>query len=252
MCGPVFAANTFIQGTGSTSALGGSSYVQAFGSNVTSGHLLIFNIRYGSPAPAITGVTGTGGVCSATWTLVYNSEFGQTDTVNNAWGYSFANGTGACTVTISLAGGSAGGVVCLAEFSLTSSVVGATPAMTVTPSGGTATSNSGIAGAGNLAVGLFASQTGGSITAGSGYSIAAQGTAGGSTFAAILYNLSTTAGSITASITWTGGQSGIGSGLGLFGAVSPGGSNHSTIINFSHSKKIPWDNRKRKLEIVRI
>jgi len=228
---PAFAVNALVQATSTTSALSGTTMSLAFSSNVTSGNLLVTDLRYGAPANPITSVTGTSGHCSATWTIVGPSSMtGETDDVKGGWAYSFANGTGACTVTWNLSLSNSGGVVDVAEFSGPTLLT-----TTSTPGQGgsstTVTTNTSTPNSGDLLIGFFESQFGAaSVTPGTGFTTATTGTSGGTVYTAITYKLSATAGSQTTSLTWASSPTASIGWLSGRTSAGPAYSNHSSIM----------------------
>lgn len=227
-------ANTFIQGTGTTNAIVSSATPGlAYGSNVTSGNLLIFAWRRATGG-TVNNVTDTIG---NTWTVVYDTVDGGS-AINGGWAWAVSKASGANTVTLNLSVSNAATVLAVGEWN-GPNAVRATIAAALSTSSTTPTSSAITPTSGDLLIGLYAGSTGvASAVAGTGYTLRAQGegSAGTVTYVAVEDNLSAAGGSTTASFTVSGGANGQLTGIGAFYTAATGGSGswtqgHRSFIN---------------------
>ena len=214
-------AFTFIQGTGTTTAITSATMSKTFGSNVAVGDLLVTALRQGGPAVAVNSVSDNMGVGNV-WTVVYNTEMNATTHVNAAWAYTFSKGSGACTVSWNLASSAPGGVVCIGEWNGPDSVR-STPACNVLSTQTVIFSNNATATASDLLVGLFSIINGSATFTAQGsvssFVVRATGSDTGTTFVGITDCLNANAGAQNAQATISGTQAGTGSGIGDFFAA---------------------------------
>jgi len=207
-------ANSFIQGNATTSAITGSVYSLAFSSNVTAGNLLIVTWRRAT-TNAVQIVSDNMNAGNK-WSIVYDTADASASA--GGWAWCIAKASGACTVSVTLNGSTAGGVLTVGEWN-GSSGLRAASAATVTATNGTITSPAITTVAGDLLIGIAESGTGvANYTAGSGYTRREQGQDTALTYNAIEDNLSSAGGSTTASfsVAVTGGKT-----IGI-GAFIPG------------------------------
>jgi hypothetical protein len=199
-------ANTFIQGTGTTTSPGNvNPMTLAYGSNVTGGNLLVVSFRHGNGS-TVSSVTDTIG---STWTVVYDNSDGFG--TYGGWAWAFARSSGANTVSVNFVGLPGGGTVCcIAEWNGPN-----TKRATSTVATGNSTallSNAITATAGDLLVGIGESNVSqASFTPGSGYTQRSLGKDSGVNYCFIQDNLGATGGSTTSGATmasmgyWTAG-----------------------------------------------
>lgn len=215
-------AFTFVQATGTTTAITSATMSKAFTSNVTVGNLLVTSLRQGGPASAVNSVSDNLGVGNV-WTVVYNTELDAGTHVNGAWAYTFTKGSGACTVSWNLAASTPGGVVCVGEWN-GPDTARATPAVNILNTNTTIFSNNVTATANDLLVGLFqivGNNTSAVVAQGSvsTFNLRATGTNAGTIYNAITDSLAALAGAQNAQAVLTGAQAFTGSGIGDFFAA---------------------------------
>ena len=260
MAAPALAANSFIQENHTTSALSGTTMSLAYSGNVTNGDWLVSTLRYGSPTGAVTSVTGTSS-CNVTWTVIFGAghptnSFGSSG-IGGPYAYAKAASTGACTVSWNLSGSDPGGVLCVAEWSGPASVGNASTPLVI-GNVTTLTSSSIATNSGDLLIGIFNMQNGSAtVTPNSGFTLRSSGTSGGTTFSALTDNLSAiTTGSQAAAATIGAGVDGADAGILCIGTCTGvvASTGFPMVIKYRSTPRyrIPCDDRKRKLEIVRI
>ena len=200
-------SNTFVQGNGTTASSGTvASLGLAYPGNVASGNLLVVCVRHGTDG-TISSITDTIG---NNWTLVYDNEDALSGAYS-AWAWTFSSASAANTVTVHFSPSTAAQMA-IAEYSGVNNLQAA-PAANGSTTGTTATSNAATAISGDLQLGFFDLNSGGTATAGSGYTIREIGSVSGNNFVVIEDNLNSAGGSVTAAVSgFTSGawQAGIG------------------------------------------
>jgi hypothetical protein len=209
---PALATNTFVQGAADT-VLGPltQSMTKAFPSNVTSGSLLAIAWRRGTSGvvDVVSDNMGVGNV----WTIVYDTTASG---AFGGWAYTFTKGSGACTVTVHQTVSQANGLLAVGEWH-GPNAVRFTPAGKLTTGSLTPTSNTSTALDGDLVLGIAMSVSGATATAaGSGYTERETATGGATEFVYLEDNLNASPGPVTAGVTYTGAQTGVMVGVGVF------------------------------------
>jgi hypothetical protein len=209
-------ANSFEQGTADTVFQAtGTSISKAFPGDVKAGGLLAIEWRRASTG-TVTSVDDNMGLGNV-WNVVFDTSMSG---ATFGWAYAFAKGAGPCTVTVHLSNSIANSLCAIGEWKRPTTVRGTT-AMRSQSSTNSLASNAlaGVA-AGDLEIGVFGtvSASSGTTATGSGWTgrETASTASGASKWLLLSDNLNATAGSNTATATFTGSLTGVGSGIAAF------------------------------------